>query len=89
MSVSVLISSSLINFGSSIRLTLQNAGGKNVVHKLRASGRSNSHHFWANNAMLGVVASLLAVVCKRMRQLRTTRSNTQKHATGCANGRNM
>ena len=39
--------------------------------------------------MLGVVASVLAVVCKQMQQLPTTRNNMQQNATGCANGRNM
>ena len=39
--------------------------------------------------MLGVVASMLAVVCKQMQQLPTTRNNMQQNATRCANGRNM
>ena len=39
--------------------------------------------------MLGVVASVLAVVCKQMQQLPTTRNNMQQNATRCANGRNM
>ena len=52
---------------------------------MRANGRSNSQHFWANK--VGVVASVFVAMCKQMQQLPTMlgsgvdRGNDTTHKT--------
>ena len=42
-----------------------------VIARSHVKLRANSQHCWANPTMLGVVASVLAVLCKRMQKLPT------------------